>query len=168
MADIGTNVYVTLSAVRNALAEQIENAGLKAPCLVAVMPGQEVSLDHCDQCENGMAWVRLVTIARLESDLDAQGLGSCASGFTAVFEIGWMRGGPTVRVDGTGSVIEVPSEGEYESAAITQMADMTVMMNALCGARMPTGWKPKATGYTPFGPQGGCYGGLWSFTVPVD
>lgn len=169
MGDLGTNIFLTLDEIKDELLRQIDAAGLERPCLVTVMPGQEVALDYCDHCDNGMAWTRLVSVTRLENQQAAvEQLANCGSGYTAVIEVGWMRGGPTVGLDDTGSVVEVPSEEELRHAAIHQFADMTMMQRALCRVTLSTRWKPKPVEYSPFGPQGGCYGGIWTVTIPVE
>lgn len=115
--------------------------------------------DDCDEDETmcSQAWVRVSSIAP-SAGPEGWG-GDCASLLTFELEVGVIR------------CIEIPDGGEAPSAADLLIAAGQAMtdMNAIhCAAINCDAWGDiRAGSWAPMGPQGGQYGGTWTFTVSL-
>lgn len=114
--------------------------------------------DACDEEEVycSQAWVRVMDITPLGSETWG---GDCGTVLQLTLEVGVLR------------CVEIPEDGEAPNATSVLVAAMQSMddMNAVyCAAMECEVWNSIESGqWTPMGPQGGQYGGYWTFTVEV-
>lgn len=116
--------------------------------------------DDCDEEEAicSQAWVRVVGV---DSIFNEEGFGGSGCGTTSqlTLEVGVIR---CIDVAEGG---EAPSATEVLAAAMRSMADMKIIE---CAAMDCEVWDSiVAQGWSPMGPLGGQYGGMWTFTVQV-
>lgn len=145
------------------LLEVIREQSWNDPCITTVMPGSAVPFDYCNQCEEGMAWVRIVEILPLTSS-DQAGGRPCVDGYDATVEVGMIRGAhlPQELPDG----IVLPDAVDQYDDAMRQYEEMGVMLCALNSIPLEVASGPvTVSAYTPIGPEGGCVGGTWLATV---
>ena len=152
--DVMASMLDCLCAAMASIAE----AGGPEVCMCVMLPGESVPLDYCAESGcGGMAWVRLVRIGEDES-LDTTSLRSCFVPMMAEVEMGVIRG-----YEFDGEII--PDEEDQLSMSIRQLDDAAAMSRAMsCCA---TEHEFRVANYTPSGPQGGCYGGVWTAQVPL-
>lgn len=121
-------------------------------------PGSQVAWDDC--C-NGQVWGRLVSISPLPTANPSRipGLSGCAApAFIATLELGIIRCAAVVDDQGRApSDMAVSRDGEQ---SIEDMATLLGVLASLESTRSIVAW-------TPQGPEGGCHGGYWTFTVSV-
>lgn len=149
------------------LCAEIAASGLPGVCFCGVLAGDSVPLDYCTECDGGgcgMAWVRLSAVTPLGSEATATtGTGTfntCTMPLVATVEVGIARCAPMPNEDG-----EPPTLAEQLDAAQLQAADMAASVRAI---RCCEGIDQKAlvlAQWVPLGPDGGCLGGVWSFTT---
>jgi len=121
--------------------------------LILVAPGTQVAWDDC--CK-GQLWARLV---RLEAAPVKPGTSCGPDFFIATLELGIVRCVSTVDDRG-----RVPSAARISEDGMSGLVDMGVLLEAIqCSPRTRTVGK-----WTPAGPNGGCAGGSWEFTVRLD
>lgn len=115
--------------------------------------------DDCDEDEAvcSQVWVRVADVTPTNS----QGWDDdCASVMVLNLEVGVLR---CIEIAGKG---EAPSASEVLAAAMQAMSDMNRLYCAAMGCEV---WAAIESGsWVPLGPEGGQYGGTWSFTVTVD
>lgn len=129
--------------------------------VVAVAPGAEVAWDDC--CD-GQVWARLVTFQPLPSAGAARkpGTDPCAvPHFVATVELGVTRCAATQDKNGN-----APAAERVAADGLQGIADMAALLGVLrCP---PPGVEIRDLGsWTPQGPNGGCFGGVWTFTLRV-
>lgn len=121
-------------------------------------PGTLVAWDDC--CD-GQVWGRLVSITPLPTANPARipGLSGCgAPSFIATIEVGVIRCAQTVDDQGRApSAMEISNDGKQ---GISDMATILSVLASFADTRSIVGW-------TPQGPEGGCHGGYWTFTVAI-
>ena len=169
MTDYTDDTIVWPLALRLAecLCTAIRNRNLPEPCFCGVIPGEQVTLDYCTDCDStgcGMAWVRVAGVAPRQVSFaqpvraTASTSGGCQVAVEAVFEVGIVRCAPMLGPDG-----QPPSLAAQLDATRLQMADMAAGLEAAaCCFRDRDS---QVGGWTPLGPQGGCLGGTWFVTV---
>lgn len=163
-------VWPLLLDLASCMCAEMKKAGLPGTCFCGVIPG-EVVFDYCgENCESddcgGMAWVSPRLIAPV---LATGGFGTgpsvaprqCqAPAMNVTFEAGVVRCAPMPDSSG-----KPPSLADQLEAARLQMADMAAVQRALlCCFTSP----PTLEGWTSLGPDGGCIGGAWVASFPVD
>lgn len=128
------------------------------PGRVLLAPGAEVAWDSC--CD-GQLWVRVVSVqdASELTGVVRRADGSCP---TSVWEVGLgvgvLRCSPSVDDRG-----RAPSASALSENAAQIAQDMLALSRALlCCAELP---RPRGLSWTPLGPEGGCAGGEWTFSV---
>lgn len=118
--------------------------------------------DDEDECDEGAAmcsqiWVRVSNIGVVDPGQGGWGGNSCAVMLSLTLEVGVLR------------CIEVPEEGDPPTATDVMLAatqSMDDMNRILCAAMSCEVWDSIDVGtWTPAGPLGGQYGGIWTFTV---
>jgi hypothetical protein len=114
-------------------------------------PECEAEEVYCSQ-----AWVRVTEINPISQESFDD---DCATVMRIGLEVGVLR------------CVEIPAEGEAPKASDVLLAAMQSMadMNAIyCAAMACDVWDSIDAGaWVPNGPQGGQYGGTWSFTVEI-
>lgn len=114
--------------------------------------------DDCDDEEAmcSQVWVRVDNAAPTNT---AGWDNDCATEMRLTLEVGVIR---CIEIEGKG---EAPSASEVLAAALQSMTDMNRLYCAAMGCEV---WAAIEVGqWMPFGPEGGQYGGTWSFTVTV-
>lgn len=154
-------VLAVLETLRDAVAEQFETDGHDNFCLLTLMPGENVPFDYCDKCDDGMAWVRLVSLQPPQDRLERQTV-TCYTEMSMTVEIGHIFAAPWPDADG-----DLPEQHEHHDAALRQIKSSDLMLRALLCTDLPGDETPAEPTYTPLGPDGGCLGGSWSATLRV-
>lgn len=172
-----TSVYPALVDLAACLELEFTAAELPHPCEIQVLPGQVVSFDYCGNegcgingCENGQAWVRLVSIqavVRQSTTASTSGVAftSCRGDYIFQLEMGVTR-----CISGLDPSGNPPSTEELLESTRFQLADMDAMRRAItCCFATDRGWGDargvQVDSYTPVGPEGGCVGGYWTFYI---
>ncbi len=129
------------------------------PGRVLIAPGAEVAWDSC--CD-GQLWVRVVGVEDASSLLNARpgADGSCSPvAWLVTLGVGVLRCSPSVDDRG-----RVPAAGALTENARELVADMEALVRALtCRIETPL----RSLAWAPLGPEGGCAGGEWTFSVVV-
>lgn len=131
-------------------------------CLCSVVAGDSVPLDYCGPggCSGsgcGMAWVRLVGIQAAEMEISVPG---CAQPLQALIEVGIARCSITLIDD----QVNLPDYEDHLRETLIQLDDIRILRKA---AGCCTGIKTQIMDYAPFGPEGGCIGGIMNVTVDI-
>lgn len=122
--------------------------------------------DGCDEDEEDavsctQAWVRVESVVPTGGVSLIDG-SDCDSVLRINLEVGILR---CIVVEEGG---EAPKAADVLGAAITSMSDMTAIYRAAVGPEAPEVWDSITAGqWTPSGPLGGQYGGIWQFTVEL-
>lgn len=168
-----TVAFPVLEALAACLCQEIAAADLPEPCFCGVLAGQLVANEHCgsedcagDGCTGGQAWVRLAGVyPSSQFPVQDQDQATCATLLAVEIEVGVARCAPVVSDEGGAMEGDAPTLAQWHATTRLQMADMAAMRRAvLCclGARS----RDYLLGaYAPFGPEGGCVGGIWTVTV---
>lgn len=117
--------------------------------------------DGCDEDEEAceQAWVRVMGLAPAPGGTDSFGGEDCALVLRMDLEVGILRCFEIME-DG-----EAPNATAVMAAALQAMEDMNTIMCAALGCEV---WQSINVGqWTPTGPLGGQYGGIWTFTVEL-
>ena len=118
--------------------------------------------DEDDECEDdeaqcSQAWVRVTTV-QPTGQVDSFG-GDCGGVLRIGLEVGVIR------------CLEIPEGGHAPTASdmlVAAIQAMTDMKAIHCAAMACEVWDSIEVGvWTPDGPLGGQYGGIWNFTVEV-
>lgn len=126
-------------------------------------PPQGTSYPHaCDGLDEGILcsqlWVRVASVA--PGQVNQGWEGDCAVSLVATIEVGIER--CFVIPEGG----EAPTATDVMRGALQAMTDMKAIH---CAAVSCDAWDRITTGqWSPLGPQGGQYGGVWTFTVTLD
>lgn len=127
--------------------------------VVHIAPGEAVAFDDC--CE-GQVWSRLVTMGAAQAArTGAQpGTSVCASPhFVATLELGIVRCAATLNNQG-----QAPSPDRITDDGEQGLDDMAALFEVLKCSDLV-----RSLGqWSPVGPQGGCFGGAWQFTVRLN
>ena len=114
----------------------------------------------CDEDEMmcSQLWVRVMSVAPSPGSVEAW-QGTCAIELTVEIEVGISR---CVGIPEGG---EAPTATDALEAALQATSDMNLI---LCTAMDCEQWSSISVGsWTPDGPMGGMYGGVWTFTVTL-
>ena len=143
--------------LRTCLSSALEKDGTVG-CTVAAVPGLAFDAGAVTQGK-AAAWVRL-SLAFPSNSVDQEStLANCSPLHAAQFEIGIVRCYPALGRTEASHPVRV-----LEESAERQLADMALMVDALCC----TGRKHVLGQYAPIGPEGLLYGGSWLVTFPQD
>lgn len=146
-------------ALKDCLCSELAKRGLDAGCTCSLVHGNVENVEW-PTAGKGVAWLGLSGI--FESSAFPQqnsGTSRCGSPLAASISVGVLR---CYKVGTT-----APSPDESLLYMDKQMADMAAMRAALtcCPAKETLGFEISLGGYTPIGPEGGVYGGIWVATV---
>ena len=117
--------------------------------------------DEDEECENedvqcNQAWVRVMSVQPTQTPQSFE-YGECGATLRLSLEVGVLR------------CIEVPEGGEAPTASdvmVAAMQSMADMRAIYCAAMSCEVWEGIDSGtWTPSGPLGGQYGGIWTFDV---
>lgn len=114
--------------------------------------------DDCDEDEAicSQVWVRVDNVTPISPDSWDD---DCATVMRLVLEVGVLR---CIDIKDKG---EAPTASEVLVAAMTAMSDMNLLYCAAMGCEV---WASIDSGqWSPLGPEGGQYGGTWTFTVEM-
>lgn len=125
---------------------------------VSLYSGAQVAWDEC--CD-GQVWVRLVGLVPGNGSRD-QSQQCGVMWWTATFGIGVLR--CAVTVDDNGGA---PSPAELISETLQMTADEAAIQQAIQCGIAPLVDRLMFTRWDPLGPEGGCVGGEWQFTVKI-
>lgn len=113
-----------------------------------------------DSCCEGMVWARIVGIEPQNNQQGAAGPNPCGiHGLTVNLAVGVLRCVSTVDSKG-----RAPKPTDITDEALTQIDDLQALRDGILSidrTRTLDSWEP-------LGPQGGCAGGEWTFTIRVD
>lgn len=124
------------------------------PTRILLQPGAEVAWDEC--C-GGQLWGRVVRVSGRTKP--GSGFNACAILFwEVVLAVGVIRCVAVSAEDGT-----APSDEAITADAWQFLSDLAAIQEALACRVDLAG----VGDFTPLGPQGGCAGGEWQFTVRV-
>lgn len=105
------------------------------------------------------AWVRVVEVHPTPGAAESWNGGDCAIELSVTLEVGTVR---CVSIPEGG---EAPTVTDALSAALQANEDMLTIH---CAAMSLEVWSSISSGtWTPHGPMGGQYGGIWTFTVTI-
>lgn len=144
------------------VGEAAKNLSPKPKRIIPVVPGSQVAWDDC--C-SGQLWGRLVSLGPMPGNNPGRlpGLGACGSPeYLATVEIGILRCA-SVFDDNTG---RAPRPAKIGNEGAQLLEDMGDILRALACADAPLKVR-SIVGWTPTGPEGGCAGGYWQFTLAV-
>lgn len=116
--------------------------------------------DECDDDDAvcSQAWVRVSNVQPLPGALEGWD-GDCSLGLSIDLEVGVLR------------CVDIPERGEAPTATdvlVAAMQSMKDMRAILCAATGCEVWDDFKVGqWTPAGPLGAQYGGVWTFTVEL-
>jgi hypothetical protein len=123
--------------------------------------------DDCDEDEEEdavtctQAWVR-VDGASPTGGMSLIDGSECGTILRLELEVGILR---CIYVEEGG---EAPKAADVLAASIQSMSDMTAIYRTAMGPEAPEVWDSITAGqWTPSGPLGGQYGGIWTFTVEI-
>ena len=127
--------------------------------LVQVAPGAEVAWDNC--CD-GQVWTRLVTVTPAPQTPNGRPGGDpCAVPFfIATVELGVIR--CAAKQDAKG---KPPPAEKVGIDGLQGVADMAALLGVL---RCPPYEIRDVGTWTPMGPNGGCFGGVWTFSLRLS
>lgn len=146
-----------LTSYLHAVLERASGYVSPAPELTIIAPGAEVAWDNC--C--GQMWVRVVDYgppsgARQVRKADGS---LCAMRRQATIELGMLRCAAVVDDHGN-----PPTEEELNEDGAQVLADaegLWMLLSCEVKVREVLRW-------TPVGPNGGCVGGHWQFTIDME
>lgn len=145
-----------LAALATCVCEQLTETGAGEPCWCGVYPGFEVSLEYCETCATespcGMGWVRVAQVFPYDTFPIATLDANCRKPLAWQIEVGATRCMP---IPGDGEIVKPDAMFEV---GLLQQADAEAMYRALMCCDAP---QMVVERYQPFGPQGGCVGGVW-------
>ena len=154
-------LFTNLSTVLDSVHRHL---GYEDLCIKFLSPGEDVDLDHITggDCK-GMVYVRLVTAFQSATFPVASEASTCDLPLAFECEVGVARPFPfSTGLDGKPIL---PTAVEYAEKAKVQYADMLAMRDAVKGLDVE---ESQLGTYTPFGPDGYTYGGIWSFWLGED
>ena len=159
MADVSP-FWPQLTRLRDCLCATLDDWGLPEPCFCGVVAGAMVPQDYVGSCtgKQGMAWVRLASVAPMLVYSDTGAAIPCGMPLTATVDVGVTRMAPTLNSRG-----EPPTVEQQEAAALLTTNDMSAAHQAITccfGSR-----DVRVLTWAPLGPDGGVVGGVWSIEV---
>lgn len=164
---LGTKVTDVAVALRDCLATEL-NLRPSPPADTCLIPGEDgrtflsVGLGE-DRCCDGFAWVRVAQVTpQIPSALD-QVTGCGIHTWQVDYEIGVARCAPF------GTTQSGPTCEQWTAVFDQVQSDAEAMRAAFCCVRPAVeSDRLTATPWLPFGPQGGCTGGIMGVSVVID
>lgn len=148
---------LALTSYLHALLARAKEYVDPAPELAIIAPGSEVAWDNC--C--GQLWVRVVDYgppSGVRQTRKADG-SLCAMRRQATIELGMLRCAAVVDDQG-----QPPTEQEINEDGAQVLADAEGLWLLLsCDVKVR-----ELIRWTPVGPNGGCVGGHWRFTIDLE
>lgn len=112
-----------------------------------------------DDAACSQAWVRVTGVQAVYVQDSFEGNEGCSAELSIGLEVGVTR---CTEIPTNG---EAPSESDVLAYALQSMTDMQAIY---CAAMACEVWESITSGqWTPSGPLGGLYGGVWTFTVEL-
>lgn len=151
-------LHTLLDCVTNQLNEEGRPVGL-----AFIAPGQAVAYDDCCQ---GQAWVRLVSLTPTGFPAGQQAIRCGVNLLNAALEVGVIRCAHTIDDQG-----RAPTAAEMTADATLTHDDAFSVLNALVCCFHPTLSHIQTLSigtWTPLGVEGGCVGGQWEATLRID
>lgn len=163
MPTIATGVDSFSQQIKVALAA----TSTRAATALTPTPGRSVllapgALVAHDDCCDGQVWSRLVNLGPLPGNDPTRRPGAhpCAlPEFLLTAELGIVRCAATVNDQGV-----APSPAQITRDGEQSIDDMSALLGVL---RCTDGLRSLLT-WTPTGPEGGCHGGYWTYTMRVS
>lgn len=154
------NVYPYIESALDCIRDELECQGVGV-CRYDTLIAAQDQLDGCDCCENtpdgtqGRVWARATDVTAVEGP---RNIPNCPPSFVAAINFGISRCAVTGE--------NLPSSDVLRDQAVRGYADMHAIYMALskCDSRR---WPTTMNRWTPIGPSGGCYGGIWSVELRV-
>lgn len=136
--------------------------GQGEPCFCGLWPGNNVSWDYCGECSRGkcgMVYLNHLSTFPSESFPNVGVDSKCTVPLVHELELGVVRCMPTMDNDG-----DLPDPADITSAALGLFMDQEALYSAIkC---CDTVFRDLSVSrWSSIGPQGGCVGGSWAFTV---
>lgn len=156
---IESTVTTILDRLIKDAEQRFRSHGHRNLCLVTVMPGELVPWDYGTECDDGMLWVRLVTLQPPENDTTLQAQ-ECFTSLSMNIEMGHLFAAAVPNSDG-----DLPTSHEQREKAVEQFHYMDLMLEALTCTALPGMESVTRLTYNPVGPEGGLTGGIWTGTV---
>jgi hypothetical protein len=137
-------------------AEAVRALNPKPTRVIEVAPGASVAWDDC--C-GGQVWTRVVQVVPAVGRAGSTQAPCGVLYWVATVALGVVRCAHSLRDDGTAPPAHLISEDGQD-----MLDDLAALQEVVvCHPRTAS-----ITGWTPLGPQGGCHGGEWVFTVRFD
>lgn len=163
---LGTKVSDMAAALRDCLATELALRD-NPPAETCLIPGEDgrtflsVGLGQ-DRCCEGFAWVRVATVTPSIPRDNTQG--NCGvSTWQVDYEIGVARCAPF------GSAEAGPTYADWTTLFVQVQSDADAMRSAVCCLTPLTETKDTfPTPWLPFGPDGGCTGGIMGVSIQID
>lgn len=164
---LGTKVTDVAVAMRDCLATEL-NLRDNPPAETCLIPGEDgrtflsIGLGE-DKCCDGFAWVRVVQVTPYIPDALANANGCGIISWQVDYEMGVARCAPS------GTAVAGPTCEQWTAVFVQVQSDAEAMRAALCCTvpQIETG-RSTATAWQPFGPDGGCTGGIMGMSVVID
>lgn len=164
---LGTQVQEMAATLRDCLMTELALRD-NAPAETCLVPGEDgrtfLSIGTAeDRCCAGFAWVRVAGVSPAIPTLGDPADGCGIDTWQLDLEMGVARCAPF------GSAQTGPSCDDWAASFTQAQSDAEAMRAALCcfrpqvesGQSFPTAWQP-------FGPDGGCHGGIMGVSVQLD
>lgn len=147
------------------IIDELEKSGLPGLCYADLVPGIQVALDYCGSTNcQGMLWLRLANVTPSVDFPNQAEFSNVPLGLHSFeIEVGLVRSAPLSNRAGA-----PPSAAAQVKAARIQMADMSAIRRSVCRYLTSEDRDYMVGQYLPIGPDGGCVGGSWLFTIRQD
>lgn len=150
------------------IAEEAALGKVENVCICTVVAGDSVPLDYCGPgaCDSdgcGIAWIRLVSVG-VPADMSIDtGVArrNCGMPVQAIIEAGIGRCSRTDTSDISEG--QLPSADDHLAEVLQQLEDLAILRWIAECCHKGTYIEE----YAPFGPEGGCVGGIVTFRVDV-
>lgn len=152
------DIFPWLVAFQQCLCEGLATDSPESPvCFCGILPGSDLSTEWAD---GGQAWVRLMQAYPSKTFPEPEVESTpCGTGTAYQIEMGVLRCMPKPS-ELTGKV----DEGLLLNVIRQQLADMQTMRRAITCC-VEGDYDLILNTYTPWGPEGGIYGGIWNFYI---
>jgi hypothetical protein len=158
--DMDEIIETRATALIDDISDALEAEGLSRPNrIVYLVPGTAVVWDSC--CEGGQLSARLANLTPHISTAHnaAHSLACSIDYWTATIEITLLRCAQTVKNTGA-----APSAAKLTIDGAKGTTDMRILLEQITLQDYVQAVGP----WLPLGPQGGCFGNSWNFTMILD
>ena len=157
-----------LKTLAACLCTTLADCELPATCFCGVMPPMSVTpIDIGEDCEGGMAWVKLVGAVPSSSPPEAaSGFSKCAPGVLYEVEVGVARPIKAFSEEGWADG-SAPTEKEREDDTNLLLADMDAIKRAItcCYGKQAGALDLILGAFSPLDGLGGVGGGVWTVSL---